>query len=121
MKNIKLKKALRQKRIWRIRKKVNGTAERPRLCVSFSNHHIYVQAIDDTTGKTLVAYSTLAKDVRDEKLSANEVSAKAVAEKFAEKAKAAGIEAVVFDRHGRPYHGRVKTFAEAAREAGLKF
>jgi len=121
MKEIKLKQTLRQKRIWRIRKKVSGTAERPRLCVSFSNKHIYVQAIDDTTGKTLVSVSSLNKDVRDEKFKANKESATELAKRFAEKAKAAGIESVVFDRHGRPYHGRVKVFAEAAREAGLKF
>lgn len=112
---------LRQKRIWRIRKKVNGTAERPRLCVSYTNKHIYAQAIDDVAGNTLVSISTLSKDLREDKLSANEESSKQLAQKFASMLKEKGIETVVFDRHGRPYHGRVKAFAEAAREAGLQF
>ena len=112
---------LRQKRVWRIRKKVSGTAERPRLCVSFSNKHIYAQAIDDEAGKSLVTVSSLGKDLKEEKLSANRESAIRVGKAFAEKAKAAGISSVVFDRHGRPYHGRVKVFAEAAREGGLQF
>jgi large subunit ribosomal protein L18 len=121
MKTLTKKRLLRQKRVWRIRKKISGTPERPRLCVSFTNKHIYAQAIDDTSGKTLLTVSSLAKDVRDEKLSANRESAAKLGKTFAEKAKAAGIESVVFDRHGRPFHGRVKEFAEAAREGGLKF
>jgi large subunit ribosomal protein L18 len=71
MNTLKRKQMLRQKRVWRIRKKVTGTAERPRLCVSFSNKHIYAQAIDDTTGKTLVAISSLSKALKDEKLTSN--------------------------------------------------
>ena len=121
MKVIEHKKQLRQKRIWRIRKKVSGTAERPRLCVSFSNKHIYAQAIDDVSGKTLVGLSTMEKSLKDDNLSANCVSATKIGQLFAERAKAAGVETVVFDRHGRPYHGRVKEFAEAARAGGLKF
>jgi large subunit ribosomal protein L18 len=121
MKSIKQKLLLRQKRIWRIRKKLVGTSERPRLCVTFTNKHIYAQAIDDASGKTIASASTLAKELREEKLSANEDSAVKLAKAFSEKAKSAGIESVIFDRHGRPYHGRVKSFAEAAREAGLKF
>ena len=121
MKSLNYKLNLRQKRIWRIRKKVSGTAERPRLCISFTNKHIYAQAIDDVTGRTLVSASTLGKEQKDDKLSANRESAVRLGKDFAEKAKAAQIEKVVFDRHGRPYHGRVKEFAEAAREAGLQF
>lgn len=121
MKSLKRKLTLRQKRIWRIRKKVVGSAERPRLCVSFTNKHIYAQAIDDAAGKTLVCVSTLSKDLKDDKLSANRESAAKLGKSFAEKAKAANISEIVFDRHGRPYHGRVKDFAEAVREAGIKF
>lgn len=121
MKSLKQKQTLRQKRIWRIRKKVQGTAKRPRLCISFSNKHIYAQAIDDDAGRTLVSASSLSKDVRDEKLGANRDSAVKLGKLIAEKAKAAGIEEVVFDRHGRAYHGRVKEFADAAREGGLTF
>jgi large subunit ribosomal protein L18 len=101
--------------------KVTGTAERPRLCVSFSNKHIYAQAIDDTTGKTLVAISSLSKALKDEKLTSNRTGAVNLGKAFAEKAKEAGIQRVVFDRHGRPYHGRVKDFADAAREGGIEF
>lgn len=115
------KRALRQKRIWRIRKKVKGTAERPRLCVTFTNSHIYAQAIDDVAGKTLLAANTNEKDVRSQELSANKAGATALGKLIGERAVAAGIESVVFDRHGRRYHGRVKEFAEAARAAGLKF
>ena len=120
MKLLKKKQTLRQKRIWRIRKKVSGTEARPRLCVSFTNKHIYAQAIDDAMGKTLVAVSSLSKDLRDDKLSANRSGAAQLGKVFAEKAKAADISAVVFDRHGRPYHGRVKDFAEAVREGGIQ-
>lgn len=112
---------LRQKRVWRIRKKVSGTAERPRLCVSFSNKHIYAQAIDDQAGKSMVTVSSLGKDLKGENLSANRESAIRIGKAFAEKALAAGITRVVFDRHGRPYHGRVKEFADAARAGGLEF
>ncbi|NDV62659.1 50S ribosomal protein L18 [Puniceicoccales bacterium CK1056] len=121
MKTVKQKIMLRQKRVWRIRKKVSGTAERPRLCVSFTNKHIYAQAIDDEAGKSLVTISSLGKDLKGEKLSANRESAVRIGKAFAEKAKAAGVSQVVFDRHGRPYHGRVKEFAEAVREGGIQF
>lgn len=119
--NLQQKNIKRQKRIWRIRKKVQGTSERPRLCVHFSNKHVYAQAIDDTTGRTLLSVSTLSKDLRDQKLTANVKSTVELAKVFGERAKAAGIESVVFDRNGRRYHGSVKAFAETAREAGLKF
>jgi large subunit ribosomal protein L18 len=115
------KAQLLQKRKWRIRKQVAGTAARPRLCVHFSGKHIYAQAIDDDAGRTLLALSSLAGELREKKLAANVKSAKALGVEFAAKATAAGIAAVVFDRNGRRYHGKVKTFAEAAREGGLKF
>lgn len=120
MKTLTKKQTLRQKRIWRIRKKVSGTPTRPRLCVSFSNKHIYAQAIDDTTGRTLVGVSSQRKDLREEKLSANRSSAVRLAKEFAAAAKTAQLDTFVFDRHGRPYHGRVKDFAEAVRESGIK-
>jgi large subunit ribosomal protein L18 len=115
------KTILLQKRRWRIRKKVKGTAARPRLCVHFSGKHVYAQAIDDVAGNTIVTDTSLSPESRGKKLAANINSAKELGTAFAEKAKAAGITAVVFDRNGRPYHGKVKTFAEAAREGGLQF
>ena len=102
----------------RVRGKVHGTAEYPRLSVFRSNKQIYAQIIDDRAGRTLVAAGSLgADDAKGPKLD----QAAAVGKMIAEKAKAAGIESVVFDRNGYLYHGRVKSLAEAAREAGLKF
>ena len=121
MNNILKKQDLAQKRRWRIRKKVVGTSERPRLSVHFSNKHIYAQAIDDTAGRTLTFVSTLGKELKEQKLQANNAGAAALGKAFGEKAKEAGIGKVVFDRNGRRYHGCVKTFADAAREAGLEF
>ena len=115
------KALLLQKRRWRIRKKVRGTAERPRLAVRFTGKHIYAQAIDDTKGITLVFVGTLDAELRKQKLAANMNGAKVLAQAFTAKAKAAGLSKVVFDRAGAPYHGKVKVFAEAAREAGLEF
>ncbi len=115
------KSRLLQNRRWRIRKKVTGTALRPRLAVRFTTKHVYAQAIDDDAGKTLVFLSSLDAELRKQKLKANIASAKALGVAFAAKAKAAGISAVVFDRSGAPYHGKVKTFADAAREGGLQF
>ena len=115
------KAKLLQKRKWRIRKKVTGTAVRPRLSVRFTTKHIYAQAIDDDAGTTLVFLGTLAPDLRKQKLTANLAGAKALGVAFAAKAKAAGIASVVFDRSGARYHGKVKTFADAAREGGLQF
>ena len=112
---------LLQKRRWRIRKKVKGTAERPRLSVRFTSKHVYAQAIDDESGKTLAFLSSLDPELRKKKLGANLAGAKELANVFAEKAKAAGITSVVFDRSGAPYHGKVKVFADAAREGGLVF
>ncbi len=118
---LKKKQELRQKRVWRVRRKIVGTAARPRLCVSFTNKHLYGQAIDDANGRTIVYLSSLAKDLREEKLSGNVASATRIGTIFAERAKAVGIVKVVFDRHGRRYHGTVKAFADAARAAGLEF
>jgi large subunit ribosomal protein L18 len=105
----------------RIRKKVQGTAERPRLCVYRSLNHIYVQIIDDLAGKTLVSASTAEGKKADRRNGGNLAAAKAVGKAIAERAKAKGLEQVVFDRGGYIYHGRVKALADAAREAGLKF
>jgi large subunit ribosomal protein L18 len=115
------KSLLLQKRRWRIRKKVNGTAARPRLCVRFTSKHVYAQAINDDTGTTLVFLGSLDAELRKQKLKANLASAKTLGVAFAAKAKAAGIASVVFDRSGAPYHGKVKVFADAAREGGLQF
>lgn len=119
--NNQLKTVLQQKRRWRIRKKVSGTAERPRLAVHFSGKHLYAQCIDDEASATLVFLSTLDKGLRDENVKNNQEGVRKVAQALAEKAKAAGISRVVFDRSGRLYHGRVKLFADTAREAGLEF
>ncbi|MBM3837007.1 MAG: 50S ribosomal protein L18 [Verrucomicrobia bacterium] len=116
------KNQLRQLRRWRIRKKVAGTSARPRMSVCFTGKNIYVQFIDDTAGKTLASTSTLDKSIPDrEKLKANVTSAKRIGQAAAEAAKNKGIQAVVFDRRGARYHGKVKALADAAREAGLKF
>mgnify|MGYP001555898435 FL=1 len=115
------KALLLQKRRWRIRKKVQGTAARPRLCVRFTAKHVYAQAVNDDTGTTLVFLGSLDAELRKQKLKANIAGAKTLGVAFAAKAKAAGIASVVFDRSGAPYHGKVKTFADAAREGGLQF
>ena len=115
-----LKKQLRRKKIRsNIRKKLQGTAERPRLSVFRSNKDIYVQLIDDVTGVTLAAASSVSKEATEK---VNKVeSAKKVGQAIAEKAKASGITNVVFDRGGYLYHGRVKSLADGAREGGLQF
>jgi large subunit ribosomal protein L18 len=110
----------RQKRKFHIRKRVEGDASRPRLSVYRSNSHIYAQVIDDVSGKTLVAASTLSPELKDAKGKKAEV-ALLVGELVAKKAQAAKIEAVVFDRNGFNYHGRVAAVAEGARKGGLKF
>jgi large subunit ribosomal protein L18 len=113
---------LRIRRHFRLRKRVSGTTERPRLNVFRSNAHIYAQVIDDVKGHTLAAASTNEKgwSEADDKKTKSE-QAVVVGRLIAERAKAAGIEKVVFDRGGYKYHGRVKALAEAAREAGLNF
>jgi len=118
---IKNKKEFRRIRIKkRISKTIRGTAERPRLTVFRSNKEIYAQIIDDLNNKTLLTVSTKAKDI-DSSSGTKMEKAKTVGKAIAEKAKANGIETVVFDRNGYLYHGRVKSLAEAAREGGLKF
>ncbi len=113
------RKGIRRRIHDRIRRKVSGTAERPRLAVHYSNQHIYVQVIDDAAGKTLASASTLDKSF--EKGSSNIESAQKVGQLIAERAKGSNISAVVFDRGGHLYHGKVKALADAAREAGLQF
>ena len=111
------RKAIRQKKHWRARNKIKGTAERPRLAVFRSTQHIYAQSIDDTVGNTLVSASTLEVKVDGTKSDAAKAVGAAVAKKALEK----GIDKVVFDRGGNLYHGRIKALAEGAREAGLDF
>lgn len=115
--NIKKKKIIQQKRSWRIRKKVNGVAEQPRLNVRFSNKHIYAQCIDDTKGHTLCSMSTMSKDFKSEHSNPNAKKALELGKVFGEKAKAVGIDKVVFDRGTRRFHGAVKAFAKAARKS----
>ena len=116
------RKKLRRRRHLRVRKKVFGTPERPRLCVFRSNKHIYAQIIDDTVGRTLVAASTLDKDLRDKlEKTWNKEAAREVGRLIGKRALEKGITTVVFDRGGYKYHGRVKELADGAREAGLKF
>jgi large subunit ribosomal protein L18 len=118
--NKESKNLKRQKRHLRIRKKVSGTPERPRLSIYRSLSNMYAQIIDDVAGKTLVAASTLDKEVNASN-GGNKEAAKSVGELVAKRALEKGIESVVFDRSGYIYHGRVKELAEGAREAGLKF
>jgi large subunit ribosomal protein L18 len=110
----------RQKIKYRIRHKVNGTNEKPRLSVFRSNVEIYAQIIDDVTGKTLAAASSRDKDLKAQKVTKLEKS-KLVGEALARKAKDLGISTVIFDRSGYLYHGRVKALADGAREGGLQF
>lgn len=111
----------RNKRVRRIRRRITGTSERPRLRVYRSNRHIYAQIIDDTKGATLVAMSTLDKEFNGDELKGKCAAAKEVGKVIAERAKNAGISKVVFDRGGNLYHGRVKALSDGAREQGLIF
>lgn len=113
------RKDIRRRVHERIRSKVVGTAERPRLAVHYSNQHIYAQVIDDARGQTICSASTLDKSF--EKAASNVASAKQVGKLLAERALASSINAVVFDRGGHLYHGKVKALADAAREGGLQF
>ena len=113
------RKMERTRRHLRVRTKISGTAERPRLCVYRSNTNLYVQIIDDVAGNTLVSCSTLDKDIKTKH--ANKEAAKEVGALIAKRAKAKKVETVVFDRGGYIYHGVVKELAEAAREGGLEF
>tara|TARA_R110002096_G_scaffold18401_8_gene62695 strand:+ start:2007 stop:2363 length:357 start_codon:yes stop_codon:yes gene_type:complete len=114
-----IRKQARAKVRRRIRKKISGTAERPRLAVHISNQNVYAQLIDDVAGKTIVASSTLEKSLGAK--GANSEAAAKVGESVAKKAKEAKVETVVFDRGGFKFHGKVKALADAAREAGLNF
>lgn len=113
------RKEVRRRIHRRIRKKVTGTAARPRLAVNYSNQHIYVQLIDDVAGVTLCSASSLDKSI--ENAASNQSTAEKVGTLIAGRGKEANIEQVVFDRGGHLYHGKIKALAEAAREAGLKF
>jgi large subunit ribosomal protein L18 len=116
------KRKLRQLRKWRIRKKIAGTPDCPRMAVFFSNQNIHVQFIDDTRGVTLAAASTVEKSTPDRgNLCANVASAKKIGTLAAAAAKEKGITRIVFDRSGARFHGKVKALADAAREGGLQF
>ncbi len=115
------REAARRKRHYRLRRRVVGSQERPRLSVFRSLRHIYAQIVDDAAGRTLVAASTLDKELEGKTSGNNIEAAKMVGELVARKALESGIRAVVFDRGGHIYHGRVRALADAAREAGLDF
>jgi large subunit ribosomal protein L18 len=116
------KHSLRRRRHYRLRRKIAGTSERPRLAVFRSLHHIYAQVIDDSNGRTLAAASTLDASLKgDGKSGGNIAAAEAVGALIAERAKAGGVGKVVFDRGGFKYHGRVRGLADAARKGGLEF
>jgi large subunit ribosomal protein L18 len=122
MDKLKAKQAALARRHRRVRGKVTGTAERPRLSVHRTNAHIYAQVIDDRAGRTLAAASTLDPELKGSLKSGSNIdAAKAVGELVGSRAVAAGLTEVVFDRGGRLYHGRVKALADGARSAGLKF
>jgi len=119
---VKTKEDIRQRIKARIRKKLSGTPVRPRLAVFRSQSHIYAQIIDDDAGRTLCTASSLDKDLKAKmKRGGNTAAAQAVGKLVAQRAQEKGVTAVVFDRGGFQYHGRVKALADAAREAGLKF
>ena len=116
------RKATRERLHKRIRKKVSGTAERPRLAIHFSSKHVYAQVIDDDASQTIVAVATTQKDLLGKtKGGANRATAEVVGKAIAERAKAKKIDKVVFDRGGFQYQGKVKALADAAREGGLQF
>src|SRR5215471_10829723 len=116
------KHQLALRRHWRVRKKLSGTKERPRMSVCFTNKNIHVQFVDDVAGVTLAAASTTSKATPDrDKLAANAASAKVLGSLAAQTALGKGIKQVIFDRGSSRYHGKVKALADAAREAGLKF
>ena len=116
------KNKIRKRKHVRVRKKISGTSECPRLCVYRSNAHIYAQIIDDESQTTLASASTLDKEIKGSvSVGSNIEAAKAVGKLIAERAAAKEIKVVVFDRGGYLYHGRVQALAEAAREAGLEF
>lgn len=118
IKRAKGRVAARGRRHTRLRKRLTGTTVRPRLVVSRSSRHVFVQVVDDTVGRTLVSASTMEADVRSFE-GDKTAKAKRVGELVAERAKAAGVDAVVFDRGGNKYHGRIAAIADGAREGGL--
>ena len=111
----------RLKRHRRIRKRIRGTSERPRLCVTKTLRHVYAQVIDDETGRTLTQASTLEPEIRGDVSGPNVAAAEKLGTVLAERASKNGVEAVVFDRGGHPYHGVISSFAEACRKGGLRF
>ena len=111
----------RKRRHFRVRKKVTGTADRPRLVVSRSARHLFVQIVDDSIGETIVSASTMEYALRKDSSSDKSAKARIVGKEVADRAKAKGITTVVFDRGGNKYHGRVAALADAARAAGLEF
>jgi len=111
----------RLKRKARIRRKVHGTPDRPRLCVYKSLHHVYAQIVDDSLGRTVASASTLSPEVREAGGKNTVEGARAVGALVAQRAREGGVRRVVFDRSGYPYHGKVRALAEAAREGGLEF
>jgi large subunit ribosomal protein L18 len=111
----------RARRHFRIRKRVSGTADQPRLVVNRSSRHVMAQIVDDTKGHTLASASTLDASIRGAGVGDKTAQARKVGELLAERAQAAGVSAVVFDRGGNKYHGRIAALADAAREGGLKF
>jgi large subunit ribosomal protein L18 len=120
IKRAKGKSAARGRRHLRLRKKLGGTSLRPRLVVSRSSRHVFVQVVDDTAGRTVASASTMEADLRSFE-GDKTAKARKVGELVAERAKAAGVEGVVFDRAGNKYHGRVAALADGAREGGLAF
>lgn len=121
MRKYRTKKDFRQRRHFRVRKKIHGTAECPRLAVFISAKHIYSQLIDDGSGKTILSISSAGKANAQLGIKSNIDGAKKLGKVLGEKIISAGINSVVFDRGGFKYHGKIKAFADAAREAGLKF
>lgn len=119
-KKYKTRAERRRRRHQRLRNKIAGTATRPRMAVCRTDHHLYVQIIDDDAGRTLAATSTLDKEVREQNLGVNKKSAEFLGQRIAEKILTQDIQSVVFDRGGFQYHGRVQAIAEGARKAGLK-
>ena len=115
------KQRLQQNRRYRIRSKVKGTADRPRLALYLSNKHLYAQCIDDTEGKTLAMLTSLSKEAKEQALKPNLSGAEAFGKLFGAHLKEKGIASVVFDRAGRSYHGCVKAFAEAVRSQAINF
>ena len=119
---ITIRKAARQGVHQRIRKRVTGTAECPRLCIHFSGKHVYAQVVDDDAGRTLAAASTAERGLLEKsKVAANRANAEVIGKAIAERLLAKKMDRVVFDRGGFLYHGKVKALADAAREGGLKF